>query len=145
MPSEWDPPSDLDEPPDRFRADMSPRRRRVSVGSTSGTVVGVIFCVLLALYAALLALGSLLIGFVSDSCGSRGPCNFTEITFAIWLGLVGAPAIALLAIALTIVRSIRGRGLVWLVPIVGALVATLLFTIAVTVGYAGADINYWNQ
>ena len=143
MPSAWDPPLDSDDLPGEHRASKQQPRRTVRVGTTRGIVIAIILCVVLALYAALLALGSLLIGFVSDSCGSRGPCNFTEITFGIWLGVIGVPVVALLAIALTIVRSVRG--LLWLIPIIGGFVATLVFTIAVTVGYAGADINFWNQ
>jgi uncharacterized membrane protein len=139
MPSAWDPPVDDD------AGRTVPPARPARSSSSGGIVVTAVWSAALGLYSALLSFASLLIGFVSDSCGSRGPCDVNELTFAMFLGLIGCPALAVAAIVIAIVRGRRRRAFTWVIPLVGIVLVTLVFLVATTVGYAAADINFWNQ
>ncbi|HEY1531054.1 MAG TPA: hypothetical protein VGF80_09580 [Galbitalea sp.] len=139
MPSAWDPPVDDDV------GRSVPRVKPVRDSSLGGIVAAAAWCVVLGFYSAGLSFASLLIGFVSDSCGSRGPCDFTELTFGLYLGLIGCPAVAIAVVVVAVVRGTRRRAFTWVIPLVGIVVVTLVFFTAATVGFAAAGINFWNQ
>jgi hypothetical protein len=110
--------------------------------TTGGRIATIVLCVLLALYCADLAVTALFIGFVSDS---GRPLNTTELTIAIFLGLIGSPAVGIVAIVVAIIRVVRRRAFTWVIPLAGAAGAAIVFYLAATIGYAAAGMNFWNQ
>jgi hypothetical protein len=115
------------------------------VASRGGVIATVILCVVLGLYAILLGMVGLFIGFVSDSCGERGPCNDFQLEAAVLIGIFGPAVIAIVAMVIAIVRGVRHRALNWIIPIVGGVAATIVFYGAAILGYAAAGLNFFVQ
>jgi hypothetical protein len=67
------------------------------------------------------------------------------LTIAIFVGLIGPAAVAVVAIVIAIVRIFRRRAFAWIVPLAGGALATVVFYTAVTIAYGAADINFWSQ
>jgi uncharacterized BrkB/YihY/UPF0761 family membrane protein len=105
--------------------------RQSRPASVGDIVVSVVLMIAGGMGFIMLAVLSLLLGMVSDGCGSESDCNFDLMGVGFVIALVGPPVSYLTSLVWTIVRlKQRRRG--WWVPLVGAFMALAVWG----VGYA---------
>ncbi|SMH49751.1 hypothetical protein SAMN06295885_3403 [Rathayibacter oskolensis] len=95
-----------------FEAGRPLRRRWDLVLSILGCLALGLLCVVLGYLAAVLAV------FPAQCEGQNIACDFDRIDWGVSIALIGPPALALIAIGVTIVRYLVGRRVFW-IPVVG--------------------------
>lgn len=78
----------------------------------------IVLLVAMAAVAVVAALAGVFLVFVTDSCGTVGRCNDAVVTSGVLTGAIGPLLVALIAIAVAVVRLVRRRLAFW-VPVVG--------------------------
>jgi uncharacterized BrkB/YihY/UPF0761 family membrane protein len=89
-------------------------------------VLAIVLAVLLLAAAAVLGFAGAFLVMASDSCGASVTCSTGRLTVGVLVAMIGPAVVAVVAVVALVVRIVRARLAFW-VPLVGLVVAVLVW------------------